>query len=142
MPRFGLRALLIVSALAAFWLATFRIPVPYFEDTGHEIRKAFLLAILIASGAAAVCFTGRRRAFWAGFFVTMLILGVNQNFLGQYRPQVQWIAGRLTRSFGLEGNLYAFVYGNMWPALILIHSAIVGFASAYIFEISRQNGSE
>lgn len=76
MPRFGMKSLLIAFALIALWLSTFA------GYTGADDVRAFImLAILVTSGIAAMTHTGRRRAFWAGFFGTTLAIDTKMFFL-------------------------------------------------------------
>lgn len=75
----------------------------------------------------------------------MLLLGVSNDFegiLGIYRPNVFIIASNWTSSFGLAANQHAVVYCNIWPALVLGVSAIVGFSSAYIYNQSRKTANK
>jgi hypothetical protein len=69
--RFGTKSLLTAMAVVAVWIASYKATpgIDYF------IRKCILLAILLAAGSAAVGFRDKQRAFWGGFFATMLILG-------------------------------------------------------------------
>ena len=70
MPRFGIKTLLIGFAVVALWLSTFS---GYFA--ANDVRRCILLAVLAASGYSAAYSRGRSRAFWVGFFVTMLAHG-------------------------------------------------------------------
>jgi hypothetical protein len=94
-PRFGFKSLLIGVATAAIWLSTF---------TGYsgagDVRSFIMLGILVASGTAAINYDGRRRAFWMGFFITVLImLGNRQLTIGV--PLIRY----LLTSYGLRQNL-------------------------------------
>src|SRR6476620_10878070 len=73
LPRFGIKRCLIVIGAIACWLATFRMPDPTNRGVGPPLRSSILLAILISAGFAAIYFRGKRQAFWAGFFVAMVL---------------------------------------------------------------------
>jgi hypothetical protein len=85
MPRFNLASLLIVIAVVALWLSTFT------AYTGADDVRAFImLAIVFASGAAAVYSTGAKRAFWGGFFAGTLAMGSRTTFFA-YSPRLTWL---------------------------------------------------
>jgi hypothetical protein len=71
MPRFRIRSLLIFVAVVALWLSTI---------TGYgisaDVRAFVMLTIFVASGVATISNDGRRRAFWVGFFLTLLAASV------------------------------------------------------------------
>jgi hypothetical protein len=70
MLQFTLKSMLAAVAVVALWLSSFS-EYPLTSD----VRKSMLLFIFLASGFAAIYNHGRRRAFWAGFFATMLLCG-------------------------------------------------------------------
>jgi hypothetical protein len=87
MPRFGTKSLLIVVGVVALWLSTF---AGY--RAGHDVQASILLTIFIGSAVAALCYSGKRRAFWGSFFGVMLLCGGNdfQRPLHRYAPSFLW----------------------------------------------------
>jgi hypothetical protein len=87
MPRFGTKSLLIVVGVVALWLSTF---AGY--RAGHDVQASILLTIFVGSAVAAVCYSGKRRAFWGSFFGVMLLCGGNdfQRPLHRYAPTFLW----------------------------------------------------
>jgi len=87
MPSFGIKALLFAFSLVALWLSTFSG-----YAAGGDVRASVLLMVFVAAGYAAVYSGGKRRAFWAGFFVVMLVCGGNlmQGPINKYVPQFGW----------------------------------------------------
>ncbi len=87
MPRFGTRSLLIGFALMALWLSTFS------GFTGsQDVRRSMLLLILVASLFLAIYSRGKRRAYWSGFAVVILLCGglnLQQPF-NRYVPDFAW----------------------------------------------------
>jgi hypothetical protein len=70
MFQFTLKSMLAAVAVVALWLSSFSE-----HALTSGVRKSMLLFIFLASGFAANYNQGRRRAFWAGFFATMLLCG-------------------------------------------------------------------
>jgi hypothetical protein len=70
MLQFTIKSMLAAVAVAALWLSSF-------SDYAltSDVRKSMLLFIFLTSGFAAIYNHGKRRAFWAGFFATMLLCG-------------------------------------------------------------------
>lgn len=87
MPRFGTRTLLIVFALVALWLSTFSG-----FAAAQDVRRSMLLSILVAAACLALYSRGRRRAYWAGFAIVMLLCGGLdlQRPLHRYVPDFAW----------------------------------------------------
>jgi hypothetical protein len=63
MPGFGIKSLLLAVALVALWLSTL-----YGYTGSNDIQALIWTAIVVMSGVAAFCYTGRQRAFLGGFF--------------------------------------------------------------------------
>jgi hypothetical protein len=87
MPRFGTKTLLFAFILVALWFSTFSG-----YAAGHDVRASVLLVVFLAAGFAAIYGRGRLRAFWAGFFVVMLLCGGNfwQGPANKYVPNFSW----------------------------------------------------
>ena len=87
MPRFGTKTLLIAFALLALWLSTFSgFPA------ASDVRRSMLLLVLVASLFLANYSQGKRRAYWSGFTLVMLLCGgLNlQQPLNRYVPDFAW----------------------------------------------------
>jgi hypothetical protein len=136
MPRFGTKSLLLVFAFVAVWLSTFtRYP------GAEDVRKCLMLIILLSAMFAAMYFREKRRAFWTGFFVFMLISclshNVRQHF--NYFPTFRW-PGNLTHMIITRDDhnqhLYFAVYSTIQEGSNLLFALIVGCIAAYIYDQS------
>ncbi len=107
--------MLLAFAALALWMSTFSGYAAAFD-----VRKAILLAVLIASGCAAIRFEGRNRAFWGGFcvamfmhgFTTVFVPGVPTPHVFGYAPNLDWcdhLANRLVPYVASGGS-------NFYPA--------------------------
>jgi hypothetical protein len=67
MFRYRLRTLLILMAAMGLWLST----IAGYESA-NDVRALLMLSVLVASAVAAIGYDGHRRAFWVGFFLTVL----------------------------------------------------------------------
>ena len=165
MPRFGIKTLLVGTAVFALWLSTLSG-----YAAGNDVRRSILLLVLVASGFAAVYGRGKRRAFWSGFFAVMLLCGgvELQRPLHRYLPDFAWLVspvpntaayqvwsparGQLTVSTpaGAGPAVFAAPYSTppaVWivvvsTAWILILSLAGGFIAAYLFGQSRRLASQ
>src|SRR5436309_1251502 len=95
MFRFSIRSLLMLIAVVALWLST----IAGYESANH-VRALLILSVLVASGVAVTKYDGRRRAFWVGFFLTILTTGV----VVRSHFGLPW-AERLLNGYGLRQNL-------------------------------------
>jgi hypothetical protein len=83
MPRFGMKALLLIAAIVAVWLSTLS------GYTGAEdVRNIIRLLVFISAGSVALFGHGRRRAFAVGFFAVMFCLGTP---IIKFAPQFSWL---------------------------------------------------
>jgi hypothetical protein len=91
MPRFSLKTMLIAFAAVALWFSS---AAGY--AAANDVRRSVLFLILVASGFAAIYLTGKRRAFWAGFFAAMFLCGnsgLQPPFnLRTYVPDFVWLS--------------------------------------------------
>jgi hypothetical protein len=131
--------LLIGFAVVSFWLATFGLPDQ--SRTGEQLRLSVIVAVCITSGFAAIYFRARRRAFWAAFFVTLLLLYGQFQFRSQFLPSVYWIAAswaeQLNQGRSKNDIVTIIARDSLWIALLLGPSAIIGFVVAEIYDRSR-----
>jgi hypothetical protein len=135
MPRFGTKTLLIAFALLALWLSTFSG-----FQAASDVRRSMLLLILVTSFFLAIYSQGKRRAYWSGFALVMLLCGgLNlQQPLNRYVPDFAW-----QRMLGMNiqpATLYPSPYysggspnpipvGSVQPQPpIVTYSAPVGYA--------------
>jgi hypothetical protein len=137
MPRFGTKTLLIVCAVVALWFSTFAG-----HPTTADVRASILLVPFLVSAAGAVFCQGSHRVFWAGFFVTMLVVGCRpiRQAIPNYAPNldsVNSLAQRLANSLNVQGNVRSGIHATIWLIWVLSLSTVVGLCSAYIYERSR-----
>jgi hypothetical protein len=85
--RFQLKSLLWAITIAAIWLSTLA------GYTGSEDVQSFIwMAIVIMSGVAAAGAGGARRAFWVGFFSSMLFTSMRET-TSIYQLKFHWTVG-------------------------------------------------
>ncbi len=166
MPRFGIKTLLIGTAVFALWLSTLSG-----YAAGNDVRRSILLLILVASAFAEIYGRGKRRAFCSGFFAVMLLCGGAdlQRPLYRYLPDFAWLvspvpdtaayqvwsAGRgqlrvSTPATAAGATVFAAPYSTPQPvwivvvstAWILILSLAGGFIAAYLFGQGRRLASQ
>jgi|GEM_PF-6950278 len=144
--QFRLRTLLIVLALVALWLST----ITYYEGA-NDVRALFMLSVLVASGVAVTKYDGRRRAFWVGFFLTVLTTG----FMGKSLFGLPWALRLLSeyRIFqnsanagGFTGQMnptYFFAISTIHAAVTLLIATVMGFLGVLVFgAIDKPSNSE
>jgi hypothetical protein len=79
MPRYTLKAILVVVTVVGLWLSSMTIP------GGYDLRRLIILLIVVSSVSATYCSTGRRRAFWLSFALVMLSMATSI-----FRPNPEW----------------------------------------------------
>lgn len=139
MTQFRLTTLFVVMTLVALWCSTFR------EYTGAADVRAFVMtAVLVASGVAAYSYRGRWRAFWLGFFGTLLVSGEKQYFTF-YGLRFGWSIGFANRvadflSDGppLRGDAIMGIRMTAVFAALLIAAALIGWLCALIYGHARR----
>jgi hypothetical protein len=137
--RFGIRTLLIAVTVVALWLSTLT------GFTGSNDVQAFIwIAIVVLSGAAAICYKERRRAFWGGFFATMLLVS-SRSVAIVPTPGFMW-AQQLSRTLSEYLNPPQLRSGrtvlNINSTLILVTmlavAALMGVMCVYIYNQSKK----
>lgn len=98
--RYRLCTLLILLAVVGLWLST----IAGYESANH-VRALLILSVLVASGVAVTKYDGRRRAFWVGFFLTVLM-----GLVGKYQFGLPW-AERLLNGY----EPLHYLYQHVWP---------------------------
>jgi hypothetical protein len=134
MPRFRLLTLLIVVTVVALWLSTLT------EYGGAEdVRTFIMLGCLITSGVAAWSYTAHRRAFWLGFFGTMLALAV-KGVLVSYGASFTWapkVSRDLSQYIKVEqlksGRLMMGINLTIIFALTLVAATLIGLMCVYVY---------
>ncbi len=137
-PRFRIRTLLITFAVVSFWLGTFGLPDQ--SRTGDQLRLVMIMAVCITSGFAAIYFRAKRRAFWAAFFVTLLLFHVQFQFRSQFLPNVYWIADSWAEQLNqghANDSIATVTKSSLGIGLLLGLSATVGLIVAGIYDCSR-----
>jgi hypothetical protein len=136
MVRFSIRSLLILIAVVALWLST----IAGYESANH-VRALLMLSVLVASWVAGTKYDGRRRAFWVGFFLTVLTMGL----VDKYQFGLPW-AERLLNGYGMRQNLpngylnhtYVFLMSTINNAVLLLIATVMGFLGVLVFGGNRQ----
>jgi hypothetical protein len=132
--RYRLRTLMIVMALIALWLST----IAGYESANH-VRALLMMSVLVASGIAVTKYDGRRRAFWVGFFLTVLM-----GLVGKYQFGLPW-AERLLNGYGMRQNLpngylnqtYAFCMSTINNVVLLLIATVMGFLGVLVYGDNR-----
>ena len=131
MVRFSMRSLLMFIAAVALWLST----IAGYESA-NDVRALLMLSVLVASGVAVTRYDGRRRAFWVGFFLTVLTTGLDSK-----SPfGLPW-AERLLNEYGMRQNLpngylnhtYFFLISTIHNAVLLLIATVMGFLGVLVF---------
>jgi len=126
----------MLIAVVALWLSTIA-----FYEGAHDVRALIMLSVLVASGVAVTKYDGRRRAFWVGFFLTVLTTGLD----GNSPFGLPW-AQRLLNEYGMYQNLpnnalnptYFFAISTIHAALQLLIATMMGFVGVLVFGGNRQ----
>lgn len=143
MPRFGIKPLLAAFTVIALWFGTLTS-----FTIGIDVRSSVMLLIWLLSGFAAVYLPGRRRGFWAAFFLVMFAnSGVGHNTIGTYVPDYGWVSplsDRISDATGYTdpGADHGFRYGifsTVYCAYILALSMIAGFLTANLYDKCHSN---
>jgi hypothetical protein len=139
LPRFGIKALLIVVTLVALWLSTL---------TGYagsnDIQAFIWTAIIVMSGVAALSYTGRRRAFWAGFFGAMLLTS-SRTVFNVFGAKLSWSAN-LSRELATKwqgdtsgrGQMVLNINTTLIFVVLLVAAALIGFLCVVVYDQSRK----
>jgi hypothetical protein len=136
--RYRLRTLMILMAAVALWLST----ITGYESA-QDVRALLMLSVLVASAAAAISHDGPRRAFWVGFFLTVLpmALGSGSPFLGTAFT-FPW-AERLLNAYGIFQNAslggggnprYLFLLYTIHVVVLLLIATAMGFLGVLVFK--------
>jgi hypothetical protein len=136
MFKFSIRSLLMLVAVVALWLSTI---ADY--ESAHDVRALLVLSVLVASGVAVTKHDGRRRAFWVGFFLTVLTMGLD----GQSPFRLAW-ADRLLSEYGMGRNFfndklnhkYYFAIATIHAAVLLLIATVMGFLGVLVYGGNRQ----
>lgn len=129
--RYSIRSLLMLIAVSALWLST----IAGYESA-NDVRALLMLSVLVASGVAVTKYDGRRRAFWVGFFLTVLTTGL----YGKSPFGLPW-AERLLNEYGMGRNwfnnnlnhTYFFVISTIHAAVLLLIATVMGFLGVLVF---------
>ena len=138
MPRFGIKSLLVGVAVLALWFASLRN-----FGRSYEIITAISFVIALASATAAIYNRGRRRAFWAGFFATMLIVGP------PLWPTSLQLVPNLTFAARTWADAIAQATGSTWASsnaafyslravLLITLATAAGLSAVYMYDQSKQ----
>jgi hypothetical protein len=137
-PRFGIKSLLIVSAVVALWLSTL------YGYTGSNDIQAFIwTAIVVMSAVAAASYSGKRRAFWAGFSGTSLLTSLRTPF-STYGANLEWtqklsmdLAKAWQGDIAGRGRLVLNINTTLMFVTLLAAATVIGFLCVFVYEQSR-----
>ena len=131
--------MLIVFSVVGLWLSTL---AGY--RGADDVRAFIMLAFLITSGVAALSHTARRRAFWLGFFGTMLALAM-KGFLTNYGANFQWSqrlssdwAQRLNGNPVGRGQLVMSINMTIIFTVTLVAAVLIGLLCVYVHDQARK----
>lgn len=133
-PRFGTKSLLITVTVVVLWLSTLS------GFTGSKDIQAFIwTAIVVTSGVAAASYRGRRRAFWLGFFGTMVLMHFRTGFT-VYGAKLTWTTNAsrelatMWQGEPRPGQLVQNIYTTLIFLTLLVCATAIGFLSALVFD--------
>jgi hypothetical protein len=133
MPRFGLKSALLGVATVAVWLATLQG-----YTWGRDVRACILLTIAAASFVAAIHFKGRRKAFWVGFSISIILTQLP--LPPHYELNYLWLT-RLFERMDMSAHPTNFIYMSFLDtvhAFVTFGIAIVvGFIGTQIYDQSN-----
>lgn len=123
----------MLLALVALWLSTL---TGY--ESAYDVRALLMLSVLVTSGVLIAKHDGRRRAFWLGFFLTVLTTGVD----GKSPFVLPW-AKRLLAEYGMFQNLpsgflnhtYVFLISTIDAVVLVLVATVMGFLGALVFGV-------
>jgi hypothetical protein len=100
--------------------------------------------ILLSSLLTASYFSGRQRAFWIGFFATMLTLHLDGPRFSKVGPVFDWTYDFVSNfmtvpSDGLPLRRFDAVASTVQAVVALLLSTLVGYIAAYIYDQSQQD---
>jgi hypothetical protein len=133
---------MIVIAIAAVWLSTFSLTDMHASAIGQVVRAWILLGIFLASGFAAVCYREKRRAFWGGFFVAMLMEIASSILPLQIAPRLghvtKMFVGYLASHIDVPRLFRPLFNESVNFLLILSFCCLAGYIAASIYVASRE----
>lgn len=140
LPRFGIKALLIVSTAIALWLSTF---AGY--RGAEDVRASIMLAVTIAAGAAAFYSDGAKRAFWGGVFAALLVMGTRATFTG-LTPRMQWVtqvamdwSAYLSSNPSQRKHYMEHVMATVGYSTRLVVAALIGLVCTFVYRQSQDS---
>jgi hypothetical protein len=139
LPRFRIKSLLIVTAVVALWLSTLT------GYTGSNDIQAFVwAAIVIMAGVAAMSYTARRRAFWTGFFGTLLLSSMRTVF-SVYGANLNWtqkLSTQLTTNWQGDasgrGRMVLNINATLILLVLLVAATVIGFLCVFVYDQSKK----
>ncbi len=136
MFRFSIRSLMMLIAVVALWLST----IAGYESA-NDVRALLMLSVLVASGVAVTKYDGSRRAFWVGFFLTVLTAALD----GKSPFGLPWVEPLLNECGVCQnlpnGNLnhtYFFWRSTIDSTVLLLIAIVMGFLGFLFFGGNRR----
>jgi hypothetical protein len=124
----------MLTAVVALWLST----IAGYESA-QDVRTLLMLSVLVVSGVAATKYDGRRRAFWVGFFLTVLTTGLGSTRV-PFAFAMPW-AQRLLNEYGMRQNLpngflnhtFFFLMSTIHAVGLLLIATVMGFLGVLFY---------
>jgi hypothetical protein len=133
-PRYRLTTALVIITVVAVWLSTFSM-----EEAGRNVRHGIMLGILLVAMFAALFGQGRRRAFWIGFFVVMVLASLNNTIRGHFvYLGVFKLAENLAQMASPQSAIGAGIYATIREGLNLMLAGLVGLFAVYIYNRNHE----
>ena len=137
--RFGIKSLLITVTVVSLWLSTLTA-----YSGSNDVQAFIWIAIVVSSGAAAMCYKDRRRAFWGGFFATMVLVST-RSVVTVPTPGFTW-AQQLSRTFAeylnpaqlRSGRTVLNINSTLILVTILVVAALMGLMCVHIYDQSKK----
>ena len=137
--RFGIKSLLITVTVVYLWLSTLTA-----YSGSNDVQAFIWIAIVVSSGAAAMCYKERRRAFWGGFFATMVLVST-RSVVTVPTPGFTW-AQQLSRTFAeylnpaqlRSGRTVLNINSTLILVTILVVAALMGLMCVHIYDQSKK----
>lgn len=139
--RFRLATAFLLIAYLASWLATMQVE----WELGRSLRQFHWCLAFAAPLLCAVYHRGRRRAFWVGFVLVLVMGALPEGWpLGRYKPNLNvadrlatWIAERAPQDY--FHAIYFTVADSFALAIALTLAAVSGLISARIYSHAQRS---
>lgn len=139
-PRFGVKSLLVATAVIAAWLSMFSGYV-----APMYVRSTIMLGILFSALFTAMYTRGRRRAFWTGFVIAMLLANTG-NVMKSYfaylsvfdiPDEISRVAAGPPTNINFSPQLPLPLHYTIREVFNLVLAIIVGGLAVFVYDRNR-----